>query len=922
MTPDPAEFAVPEDSELHALIATLQAVDQRLAVITAGEVDTVTARDGQPFMLRQAQEQLRGSEAVNQAAVLDALPAPITLLNAQGRIVAANAAWRSFAASLPVPPADGGLGCNYLDVCDHGSGDDAAVARAVAAGVLAVLTGAAPGYASEYACHSPTEQRWFLMTATPLAGGHRTGAVVMHVDITPHRKSEQSLQRFGAAMDATLEAIYLVDRSEMRYVHVNDAACRIEQRSREALLQTPPWAALGLSRAALEQIYDEIIDSGVPAAPIEMPWRSKGDGAPQWLELRRRARRGQDRWFIVVVVRDITERRAAELRIRRLHRVHAMLSAINALIVRVHDRDELFREACRIATELGGFRTAWIGMIEPGALDGRVVASAGHELAGLGQVRLTALADGRDGAHPACRALWTSQAVLCNDIAADAGAGWCGGGPQPGGSRSVGCFPLRIGGRTAAVLVLFADRTDVFDDEETRLLLELAGEISLAIGHIENERRLDYLADYDDLTGLAKRSLFLERLAQHLRVAQPGARPVAVFLVDLERFKSINDSLGQPAGDSLLKQVAAWLTRELGDAHLLARIGADRFAGVLPDRPFESDAVQRLETALAAFQEYPFRLDEAAFRISAKAGIAQFPADGTTADSLFRNAEAALKQAKADGERCLPYTGAMGHSASGRLTLENRLRHALDRGEFELHYQPKIRVGDGSLAGAEALLRCRDRHGGLTPPPQFIPILEQTGLIHEVGFWALREALACARRWLAAGHPAVRIAVNVSPLQLRPRGFVAQLPELVGSVPQAAASLELEITESVIMADVENSIAVLKAIRALGVSIAIDDFGTGFSSLNYLARLPVDTLKIDRSFVTDMSPGAEGLALVAAIIGLAHALKLKVVAEGVETEEQVQLLRQLHCDELQGFLLGRPVAAEVFRATHLVPTPA
>jgi len=264
----------------------------------------------------------------------------------------------------------------------------------------------------------------------------------------------------------------------------------------------------------------------------------------------------------------------------------------------------------------------------------------------------------------------------------------------------------------------------------------------------------------------------------------------------------------------------------------------------------------------------------------------------------------------------------MTEMVAGKLTLENQLRQALDKGEFVLHYQPKVNLASGKLTSAEALIRWNDPRTGLVLPGRFIPILEETGLIHEVGRWALRQAIEDYLRWRSAGLAAVRIAVNVSPLQLRHRGFIAEIRQAIGIDAHAAAGLELELTESLIMEDVKHSIASLQAIRAMGVSIAIDDFGTGFSSLSYLAKLPVDTLKIDRSFVIDMTGAPEGLALVSTIISLTHSLKLKVVAEGVETEEQSRLLRLLNCDEMQGFLFSKPVPGEIFETRYLAPPPA
>jgi len=310
-------------------------------------------------------------------------------------------------------------------------------------------------------------------------------------------------------------------------------------------------------------------------------------------------------------------------------------------------------------------------------------------------------------------------------------------------------------------------------------------------------------------------------------------------------------------------------------------------------------------------------LNDAVFRIAAKGGIALFPDDGDDADQLFKYAEAALKQAKAHGDRYLFYTQAMTDRAAGKPTLENQMRRAIDNGEFVLHYQPKVNLVSGLLVGAEALIRWNDPVTGLVPPFKFIPILEETGLIHEVGRWAMHKAIEDYLRWRDAGLPAVRIAVNVSALQLRSRGFINEVEKAIAIDPRAAAGLELEITESMIMEDVKQSVASLKAIRALGVTIAIDDFGTGFSSLGYLSKLPIDTLKIDRSFVIDMTTGPDGLALVSTIITLAHSLKLKVVAEGVETDEQSRLLRLLGSDEMQGYLFSKPVPGEIFEEKFL-----
>jgi diguanylate cyclase (GGDEF)-like protein/PAS domain S-box-containing protein len=619
---------------------------------------------------------------------------------------------------------------------------------------------------------------------------------------------------------------------------------------------------------------------------------------------------------LIGTVHDITERKEAERRIAYLNRVYAMLSGINTLIVRVSDRDELFREACWIAVAAGGFRMSLIGLVQGSQKEIVAVASAGmdHDLFTAIKGVLTTRA--RDSKSMTARALQEKKAVVSNVLEND---------PQvllyqqhlAYGIRSLAILPLIVADEAVGILALYANEIEFFHDEEMRLLRELAGDIAFAIDHLEKQERLYYLAYYDGLTGLANRRLFMDRVAQHIHGAASGGHQLALFMIDLERFRNINDSLGRPAGDALLRQVAQWLTQHAGDASLVARLDADHFALVLPKVTQDGDVDRLLEQTMSAFLKHPFQLNDAVYRIAAKVGVVLYPDDGTDADTLFKHAEAAVKKAKVSGDRYLFYAQKMADTVTGRLGLENQLRQAVDNHEFVLHYQPKVNLISGELTGAEALIRWNDPRTGLVPPGRFIRILEDTGLIREVGRWALRNALAEHLRWRSAGFPAVRIAVNVSALQLRSRSFTAEIEQVIGSAPDAAAGLELEITESLIMEDVKHNVATLQAIREMGIRIAIDDFGTGFSSLSYLSKLPVDTLKIDRSFVIEMANGADGLTLVSVIINLAHALKLKVVAEGVETEEQLRQLRLLNCDEMQGFLFGKPVPGEIFERQYL-----
>jgi diguanylate cyclase (GGDEF)-like protein/PAS domain S-box-containing protein len=915
-----AESSPPNDTndEISVVIKALREADLRLEELTAGEVDSVSDREGRSYLLRRAQDQLRGADAARQAAILNALPAHIVLLDTQGFIVSVNDTWQRLGDNALQGPAYR-IGLDYLEICKSAQGHYSADGYRAAAGIRSVLAGERKRFSMEYACDPPDDERRFLLTVTPLTEDRASGAIVMHVDITDQKRGEESLQRFAAAMDATADAIYLVDRSSMRFAHVNEAACRAQAETRAGLLARAPAQVFGVTQVELEHTYDALIAGEAEAKPEEV-LRRREDGSKAWVELRRHAQRSGAHWTIVTLVRDVTERKEAETRIVHLNRVHAMLSGINALIVRVRNRNDLFGEACRIAAEEGGFRMMWIGMVDRTLMRIVPVAHVGMEdefLTFIGD-RFSLQEGAPIGDTMTARAIRNMKPMVANDLETNAEVLF----HQrlfDSGIRSMAVFPLLIAGEVVGVVALYAEESEFFHAGEMKLLTDLTGDIAFAIDHIEKQEKLDYFAYYDSLTGLANRSLFLERTAQYIRSASSGRRKLALYLIDLERFKNINDSLGRPAGDALLKQVAEWLTLNLADINLLARLGADHFAVVLPDIKQVADVARLLEKTLHAFLGHPFLLKDAVFRISAKVGVAVFPDDGADADTLFKNAESALKKAKVSGERYLCYAQKMTASVATRLTLENRLRLALERNEFVLHYQPKLSLASGELTGAEALLRWNDPVTGLVPPGRFIPILEETGLIYEVGRWALNDSIEVYGRWRRSGLRAVRIAVNVSPLQLRNRAFVAEITQAIGVDQQAAAGLELEITESVIMEDVRFSIASLRAIRALGVSIAVDDFGTGFSSLSYLARLPVNTLKIDRSFVIDMSAGPQGLALVSTIITLAHSLKLGVVAEGVETEEQSRLLRLLDCDEMQGYLIGKPMPLELFESKYLAP---
>ncbi len=610
----------------------------------------------------------------------------------------------------------------------------------------------------------------------------------------------------------------------------------------------------------------------------------------------------ETRWFSTL--QDVTEHRLAEEKILRLTRVYAVLSGINGLIVRVRDRDELFRDACRVAVEAGKFKLAWVGVVDREAALVKPVAWHGGEDDYFQLMPLALNESDPERYGLAGRAIRERRAMVVEDMAKDPRV-LLRKEASVRGFHSLVVLPLLVSGEAVGVLALYATEVGFFDEEEMKLLVELAGDISFALDHIAKAEKLDYLAYYDSLTGLANRSLFHERLVQYVSAAQSQKSGLAVAVVDVDRFKIINDSLGRQAGDELLKQVAERIEGHAGPIRM-ARISADRFAIVRTGVSSESEVARLIEQWLAECFAPPYMVSGTELRVSAKAGVALFPNDGADADALFQNAEAALKKAKATGERYLFHTQQMTERIGEKLALENKLRQALEKEEFVLHYQPKVDTATRRIDSVEALIRWQSPELGLVSPMQFIPLLEETGLILEVGAWALGRAVVDHRTWTERGLPAPRVSVNVSAVQLRKRDFVATVEEAImaGSIPPG---IDLEITESLVMEDIEANMKKLEAVRVLGVSIAIDDFGTGYSSLGYLAKLPVHSLKIDRSFIITMLKDPAIMTLVSTIISMAHSLRLKVVAEGVDAEEQAKALDRLGCDQLQGYLFSKPL---------------
>ena len=438
----------------------------------------------------------------------------------------------------------------------------------------------------------------------------------------------------------------------------------------------------------------------------------------------------------------------------------------------------------------------------------------------------------------------------------------------------------------------------------------------MALGLQEHQRHIEYLATRDGLTGLPNRYLLMERTTQAIPLAANAGHCLALTVIDIDRFKFINDSLGAPFGDALLRAIAERLQASETQQNTVARLGADEFAMLLTDLPEANSAVAAAARLGEAF-DHPFTVNGQEIHVTSSIGIALFPSDGEAAEWLLTHAQSAMRQVKQlGGNGSQTYTSQKNAEASERLKLEQALRLALQRDEFQLHYQPKVDLHTGQISGIEALLRWQNPELGMVSPAHFIPLAEETGLIIPIGEWVMRTACLQRKTWQDAGLTPPAVAVNVSPRQFWHGDLSAMVARVLSETHCDPDGLELEITESVVIRNIDDTVAALTALGELGIAVSMDDFGTGYSSLAYLRRLPLDKLKIDRGFVSDLEHDPEAAVLIREIIVIAHALGLTVITEGVEKAAELDILIKSGCDEVQGYYFSKPLPAEQFQ--HLL----
>jgi diguanylate cyclase (GGDEF)-like protein len=608
------------------------------------------------------------------------------------------------------------------------------------------------------------------------------------------------------------------------------------------------------------------------------------------------------------------EREEQQLRVSRMF---AALSATNEAIVRARTRDELYQMVCEAAVSGAKFTTTTVFLTDRESDYFGVAATAGPNADFITSQRYSTRAEHPEGRGLVGRAYRSGQPCVINDIRVDTRPAQLRYRNNEHRSAKAGAaLPLFSRGEVVGVLLFMAAERNPFTGEFVELLQRLANNVSYAMENFDRaddqrqaEQRIQYLATHDSLTGLPNRVTFNELLEQSIKLARRDASKCAVLFIDLDRFKTINDSLGHAAGDLLLVETGKRLRDCLDESDVVARLGGDEFVVIL-NNVTGPDQIAHLARRILASLLPTLNLAGHECRTTGSIGIAIYPDNGEDAHTLTKNADIAMYIAKEEGKNDFRFFSTKIKSLSiERLILEGHLRHALERNEFTLHYQPKIDAATEIVSGVEALLRWSHPDFGNLAPAKFIPLAEETGLIIPIGRWVLRTACRQNMEWQRQGLPAVTMAVNLSPRQFLDPNLLRDIDEVLRETGMPAHLLQLEITESTVMQNIERVITLLNALQRRGVRLAIDDFGTGYSSMSLMKQFPIDTIKIDRSFVRDLDENEQDQAIARAIIGMGKALGLTVVAEGVETSEQNHFLREHACDELQGYLFSEPVPA-------------
>ncbi|MDD4927799.1 MAG: EAL domain-containing protein [Gallionella sp.] len=749
------------------------------------------------------------------------------------------------------------------------------------------------------------------------------------------------MERYAELAAMVIERIRIQDELRLKDIALNAAASAVVITDKEANVEWANQSFCDLTGYSLSEVkgncLNEFVKSG-EQSPLyyEELWQTILAGREWRGELVNRRKDGTlyhqemtinpvlneagEILHFVSVKQDITGRKLSEEKNRRISNLYAALSQCNQAIVRCTTEAELFVEICRCAVEFGGMKMAWIGRLDE--VSGQVVpvASFGEGTEYLEGIEISVDIDDLAGGGPTGTAIRENKPVWSQDFQHDTtNIPWHERGARFAWGAAAS-LPLQRNGVAVGNFTLYAQEVNALDEAARSLLVEMARDVSFALDNFDHraerrraDERIQQLAHFDVLTGLPNRALFTDRISLAISLAQRSHEPLAVLFLDLDHFKNVNDTLGHSAGDVLLIEVAQRLRSSVRDIDTISRQGGDEFVLVLPgtDASGAAHVAEKLLEAVAhTYQIKPYELN-----ITSSLGIAMYPADGEDFEQLLTCADIAMYRAKRDGRNnyCF-FTPEMQTHSIRTLQLENALRQALRGEQFQLHYQPQISLQDGSIIGAEALLRWQHPVFGAVSPAEFISIAESSGQIIAIGEWVLKTAINQMKRWITDGLAPMIVAVNLSAVQFRQPRLPELVTRLLDEARLPAQYLELELTEGVAMEDPLGAISIMNDLHERGIQMSIDDFGTGYSSLSYLKKFKVYKLKIDQSFVRDVTEDADDQAIVSAIISLAGSLDMQTIAEGVETAEQLEFLRKQGCGEVQGYYFSKPLSVDQFEA--------
>ena len=800
-------------------------------------------------------------------ATIDALARHVAVIDGSGTILIVNKAWREFAGANGAEPAVVSEGANYLAECDraHARGDPDA--RAVAALIREVAAGKRDTSMMEYACHSPTEQRWFKLTVTRLPSAAPLRLVIGHENISEHMRSLSQIRLHTHLLASVEQAVIATDLDGV-IIYWNPFAEKLygwtsaEVLGRRVLDVTPTET----SHKQAEEIMVSLMKDESLSGEF---WVRRRDGQSIPVHVTNSPIRDEQNQLIGIIgiSTDITEQKKVEQALKLSAMVY---QAIGEAIM-------VFDAECHIVTVNPAFT--------------RLTGYAEAQLVG----QTTDLFTCNHNAH-----------FLPDELRQ----------PLAKTGHWQGMIEMRL--RSGDVCPQWLT-IDTIYDEQSRVKLRTG-----IFSRITDQKRAEAViwqqANFDALTGLPNRNMFQDRLDYELQKAKRSGERLALMFIDLDHFKEVNDTLGHDIGDALLKQAARRLSACIRRIDTVARIGGDEFTVIMCELQDDTDSVDRAAREILQKLAEPFRLGDETVHISGSIGITLFPQDATEADSLLKNADQAMYAAKSEGRNQFNYfMPRMQHAAQIRMRMANDLRDALTRRQLEVAYQPIVELASGAIHKAEALIRWRHPARGWVSPAEFIPIAEQTGMIIAIGEWVLQQAIGQAECWRRTLDPLFQISVNMSALQFsHPCIYLSAWLEQRATQGRAHDSVDaeivVEITERLLLEVNEVVTDQLNLWRQAGIQLSIDDFGTGYSSLSYLKKFHVDYLKIAPSFVLKMTVDSDDLALCEAIIVMSHKLGIKVIAEGIETAEQRNLLTAAGCDFGQGYLFARPMPASEIEA--------